>query len=285
MRPDRLASILVVRPLIGLGVIQPKPGIPILMYHSVSDDSEVGVAPYYRLTTSPARFRQQMLWLREAGYRSIDLTEACRRLESDTGGTERVVVVTFDDGFEDFLTGAWPVLNELKLSATVFLPTAFIGDRRKSFRGRNCLTWAEVERLCECGVSFGAHTVNHSRLHELPWEEVQRELRDSRARLEDHLQLPVETFAYPYAFPQEDHEFVARFRDELQASGYRAAVTTAIGRALPTDDRLCLKRLPANECDDEPLFRSKLEGGYDWVGRFQGMFRLAKRHSRVFTDA
>ena len=63
-------------PLRRAGVVRPSPGIPILMYHSISDDPEAGVSPYYRLATSPRRFRDQMRWLRDGGYRVIDLMEA-----------------------------------------------------------------------------------------------------------------------------------------------------------------------------------------------------------------
>jgi hypothetical protein len=65
---DRLGTLYVASPLVGAGVVRRGPGIPILMYHSVSDDPEPGVRAYYRLATSPARFREQMRWLSDSGY-------------------------------------------------------------------------------------------------------------------------------------------------------------------------------------------------------------------------
>ena len=192
-----------------------------------------------------------MRWLRDGGYSVIDLQEALRRLERGLPDAEPCVVLTFDDGFRDFMSRAWPVLSEFQFTATVFLPTAFIGNSPKAFKGRECLTWSEVRDLHHCGISFGAHTVSHPDLYRLPWTDIRQELRDSRLQIESELQAPVTTFAYPYAFPQEDQDFVNRFRQEVIAQGYCGAVTTMIGRARPGSGAL-LPRLPVNECDDDP---------------------------------
>lgn len=274
MHLDRAASRFLVQPLLDIGALSFRAAIPILMYHSISDDEERGVAPYYRLTTSPARFRDHMRWLSEEGYAVVSLAEALRRLGAAMNCSDRVVVLTFDDGFEDFRSQAWPVLAAHGFAASVFLPTAFIGDaNRSSFNGRPCLTWREVAELSGRGVSFGAHTVTHPVLYRRPWTEVRRELRDSRQQIEDRLQVPVRTFAYPYAFPREDRAFVQRFRAELLESGYTAGVTTIVGRVSAETDRLCLKRLPMSDSDDRDLFVGKLNGAYDWVGGLQWIYR------------
>lgn len=274
---DRLGSRVLVQPLLDFGLIPTTPAIPILMYHSISSDAEPGVGPYYRLTTTPARFREQMQWLKDCGYAVIDIPEALRRLDSGSKAGPPAVVLTFDDGFHDFFTHAWPVLDEFGFTATMFLPTAFIGSERRSFNGRRCLTWCEVRELRSCGVSFGAHTVSHPVLHRLSYDEVRREIGDSRARIEYCLQERVTAFAYPYAFPQEDRRFVAWLRQELVALGFESGVTTAIGRAKRGQDPMVLKRLPVNDCDDLGLFSTKLAGGYDWMCTVQLLSRAAKK--------
>jgi peptidoglycan/xylan/chitin deacetylase (PgdA/CDA1 family) len=250
--------------------------IPVLMYHSISDDPEPGVSPYYRLATTPARFVAQMQCLRDNGYTVVDLQEALARVSSERRDA-RIAVVTFDDGFEDFRTHAWPALAAHGFTATVFLPTSFIGDTRRSFKGRPCLTWNEVRELYAAGIRFGSHTVTHSKLYDLSWPAIRTELVESRAALEQELAGPIRTFAYPYAFPQEDREFVSRFVGELAGAGYAAGVTTAIGRATPASNPFRIERLPVNDCDDEPLFVAKLAGSYDWVGRLQFAARQAKQ--------
>jgi peptidoglycan/xylan/chitin deacetylase (PgdA/CDA1 family) len=264
------------QPLLTAGVLRAKTGLPILMYHSISDDPEPGISPYFRVATSPTRFRQQMLWLRDRHYSVIDLTTALKRLQEPSRPEDRSVVITFDDGFRDFMSDAWPVLTEFGFTATVFLPTAFIGETRKSFKGRECLTWQDVRSLHRAGISFGTHTATHPVLYHLPWNDIRRELRESRIQLEDELSAPVSAFAYPYAFPQEDGEYVRRFTAELRDQGYAAAVTTAIGRPRCGSDPLVLTRLPINQMDDARLFAGKLHGAYDWMGALQSLFRRAK---------
>jgi peptidoglycan/xylan/chitin deacetylase (PgdA/CDA1 family) len=217
-----------------------------------------------------------MQWLRAHGYLVLSLDEAIRHMSAPSFDYQRCVVLTFDDGFRDFELHAWPVLRPLGFGVSVFLPTAFIGHTRRSFKGRECLTWPEVRELHGAGVSFGSHTKNHPKLHGLSWPDVRSELRESRLEIEDELQASAHTFAYPYAFPQEDRQFVARFKDALIDEGYTAAVTTIVGRVRHDGDPLSLKRLPVSECDDEALFSSKLAGAYDWMGNVQLAARTVK---------
>lgn len=279
MRLDRFVTLSLVSPLMRMGALRPKPGIPVLMYHSVSDADESGVPPYYRLATSPARFREQMQSLVENGYRTVSLADAFCTPEAHETTTPRAVV-TFDDGFRDFITHAWPVLDDLGLTATVFLPTDFIDRHPGAFKGRECLTWSEVRYLQERGISFGSHTASHPTLYGLAWDTIRRELAESKSRLEDELQVPIETFAYPFAFPQEDAAFVARFSALLEDVGYRVGVTTMIGRASARTNPLCIPRLPVNECDDQALLSAKLSGAYDWLSDPQRVQRSVSARIR-----
>ncbi len=163
--------------------------VPILMYHSISDDPEPGVSPYYRVNASPAVFRQHMQFLADHDYHTISLDQLVSAFP------KKPVVLTFDDGFRDFYTEAFPVLQEHGFTATVFLPTAFIGGSRSvqgsrfdgsgfkvpsHFPFRNphsaFLTWNEVRELLRHGIHFGSHTVNHPKLVELDWPEIKSEL-------------------------------------------------------------------------------------------------------------
>jgi peptidoglycan/xylan/chitin deacetylase (PgdA/CDA1 family) len=275
------------RPLRNLGLRPKGAHLPILMYHSISADPESEVAPYYRVCTSPARFAEQMQWLADGGWRGVTLSDAYAALQRQGPDLNKLVAITFDDGFSDFYTDALPTLMKHGFAATMYVPTAYIGKQRKAFKSHHCLTWEELRALSDVGVEIGSHTVSHPRLAALTWREIETELQVSKATIEGELQLPVLTFAYPYAFPQEDRHFATRFREMLRRIDYRTCVTTAIGRADGNSDALHLPRLPANSADDCSLFTAKLDGAYDWVGLPQklmkavrGKFGVARRPIR-----
>src|SRR5581483_3268297 len=100
MRLDRMVTLYLTRPLVEMGVVSGERAVPVLMYHGISDDHEPGVSPYYKTNTSPAVFEQQMRTLAEQGFRSVTVDEAARIQQQNRA--EKIVVITFDDGFRDF---------------------------------------------------------------------------------------------------------------------------------------------------------------------------------------
>jgi peptidoglycan/xylan/chitin deacetylase (PgdA/CDA1 family) len=276
-RFDRFATLYLVNPL-RRSVSRNKPSIPILMYHSISDDAETGVHPYYRISTSPQQFASQMKYLHESGYTTCSLAQAIQHLQ--TQAASKLAVITFDDGYRDFYQHAFPALNHYGFSATVFLPTAYIGEHPIQFKGKDCLTWAEVRELNWHGILFGSHTVTHPQLRELSIAAVNEEITDSKATIEEKLGSAVDSFAYPYAFPQADSDFTKMLRDSLRRAGYRNGVSTIVGRASRTSEPLFLERLPVNSCDDRALFNAKLAGAYDWISTSQYVTKMVKARLR-----
>jgi peptidoglycan/xylan/chitin deacetylase (PgdA/CDA1 family) len=283
VRLDRFFTLTVMRPARRFAGSRQNPALPILMYHRISDDEEAGIGAYYKVNVSRARFAEQMSWLARNGFRTLDLVAACEQIRHGEPFSQRQVVLTFDDGFRDFYLQAFPVLNAHGFTATNFLPTSFIGDARKRFKGNECLTWQEVEELRDCGLSFGSHTVTHPELVHLPWDKIGWELTTSKKELEHRLGKPVHTFAYPFAFPQGDGSFARDFKHALEAGGYTCCVTTEIGRVRAGEDVFRLKRLPINSLDDMALFQAKLEGAYDWLGAPQALVKGFKARVRSRT--
>lgn len=277
MRLDRALSVYVFHPA-QRAVPARANALPILMYHGISDQSENGAA-YYKVNTAPEMFERQMRFLKEHGYQTIALSEAVRLLNRRESVGAKRVVITFDDGFRNFYTEAFPILRKYNFTATMFLPTGYIGVTRKSFHSFECMTWDEVRELRKAGIEFGSHTVSHPKLVELKWSDVERELRDSKMEMETQMGGRVTTFAYPFAFPQAKRSFVQKFGDALVENGYRCCLTTEVGRARPGDNVYRLKRLPMNSDDDMNLFRAKLEGGYDWLAVPQAMVKKVKSFS------
>lgn len=275
LRIDRLATLYVVDPLRRVSS-SGQASIPILMYHSIADEDEEGLHPYYRTATAPLVFAAQMASLHQAGFSVIGLAEAIHR-STEPEAAKSSVVITFDDGFRNFYTNAFPVLKGYGFTATMFLPTAHIGESHLKFKGKECLTWGEVRELHQHGISFGSHTVTHPQLHDCDAHSIKKEIADSKQTIEQELGCAVQSFSYPYAFPEADARFKRSLREELSHAGYENGVCTTVGRPGPASDPFFLKRLPVNSDDDSRLFQAKLAGSYDWLAKPQYLLKMAKK--------
>ena len=280
LRIDRLTTLYVVDPL-RRKIPGDRASVSILMYHSIADEDEAGVQPYYRTATAPAVFAAQMESLHQGGFSVVGLGEAARRCTvpyaaKNPEAARNIVVITFDDGFRNFYTNAFPILNRHGFTATMFLPTAHIGDGHLTFKGKDCLSWSEVRELQKHGISFGSHTVTHPQLHDCDGPTIKKEIAESKQTIEQEIGRTIQSFSYPYAFPEADARFKHRLRDELQQAGYENGVCTTVGRPGPGADPFFLNRLPVNSDDDPRLFEAKLAGSYDWLAKPQYLVKMAK---------
>jgi peptidoglycan/xylan/chitin deacetylase (PgdA/CDA1 family) len=170
----------------------------VLMYHSVSQPQ----VDYDPLRTSPERFEAQMLYLKRHDLRGVSMRELCLALNA--GDARGLVGVTFDDGYEDFLSAALPTLERLGFSATVFVVAGKLGKEndwkhRGAPRPRLKLLQADgVREISERGVEVGSHSMTHPRLSGLDTEVLLHELGDSRRILSEIVGTPVGGFCYPY---------------------------------------------------------------------------------------
>ncbi len=245
------------------------------MYHTISE-SHSDETGYYGIATPPRLFAMQMRWLRDNGYMVIGLPELAARIQSGTSKS-KCAVLTFDDGYMDFYTHAFPVIHDLGFPATVFLPTSFMDDADRHIRGRQHLGWREVQELAGRDISFGSHTMTHPQLSSLKQGEIEYELRHSKEIIEAKIGQEVFAFSYPFAFPEADHAFRRFLTGCLANCGYGCAVSTRIGTVNGVDDLFCLRRVPVNGDDDLGLFEAKLKGRYDWMGKVQYLSKSIRK--------
>lgn len=266
IRIDRFLTLFFFQPLLKRRM-RSEIRIPILMYHAISSERRGHRHPYYETSTSPSLFARQLEFLSDKGYEVIGIEKVAGL---PFAPQRKMAVITFDDGFCDFIDQALPLLRRYRFPATVFLPAGLMG---RELAGRSVMTWDQARQLALEGVSFGSHSISHRKLIDLSFPEVQHEIRHSKELLESGIGRPIDSFAYPYAFPEQDGRFLQHYRYLLEGSGYRTGATTMIGTVSPQDDQFLLKRLPVNDFDDLPFFEAKLEGAYDWL-------RISQRFSK-----
>ena len=216
------------------------PRVSILMYH------QVGEFPPMRAHRANycdhRRFARQMGLLHNLGWAVLDLDQALAGLRGERPLPARAVVLTFDDGYDNFADFALPVLVRYGFPATVYAisgwlgqPIRWYGDEPDRPRPR-LMDAGRLREIQAAGITIGSHTVNHARLAELEPAAQRRELRDSKAALEDLLGSPVRHLCYP--FGSFDLAAVHAARD----AGYASATTCLRGAARVADHPLALPR-------------------------------------------
>lgn len=202
---------------------------PILMYHSV----EPSATRANRLNVSPESFERQMRFLRRMRYNVVTVEDLAGMISRKEKIPARTVAVTFDDGYRNNYTYAFPILKKYRIPVTLFIIVREVG-RQQNDR----LYWQEIEEMRASGlVDIGSHCVGPDPLIKLADDDVVREINDSKKMLEERLGVPVRIFSYPEGM------FTPRIRQLVREAGYAAAVATNPGKKSPWTDVFALKRL------------------------------------------
>lgn len=239
--------------------------IPILTYHSIDGSNSV-------ISTAPNIFRRQMRFLRENNYNVLSLSKLVELFTQNKTIVPKTVTITFDDGFRNFYTQAFPVLEEYGFDATVFLVADFCGKHNdwagnpSALPRSELLSWREIKELNENGIEFGSHTRTHPDLTRISNTEARRELTESKSIIEEKLGTKVSTFAYPFGKYNPQIKRIAEYN-------YDAACSVNLGKTQPDSDFFSLARIDTYYLLNDKIFDALSTETFDYYLKFRQTMR------------
>jgi peptidoglycan/xylan/chitin deacetylase (PgdA/CDA1 family) len=214
--------------------------LPILMYHQIDrippKVDSVGVRAQFRsLIVSPASFARQMWLLKQLGYRGVSMGEVMLYLmgEKTVSQHGKVVGISFDDGYQNNLIHALPVLQKYGFHSTCYVVSRMAGQRNEwdaadpqsGVLAKSLMTALEMRQWIAAGQEIGSHTCHHVNLNEVDDETAYIEIKQSKEQLQAMTGVACEHFCYPYGQYESRHAAMAK------AAGYVSATTTQYGLA------------------------------------------------------
>ncbi len=200
----------------------------ILAYHSISDTRKDTLA------VSVQNFEQQLAWLKKNNYQSLSLKDL-----QNASSKNKIVVITFDDGYRDNYHVALPILIKYGFKATIFITADFTGTEHIFWWDKNkigkygdeedfkLLTWDQVNEMIGYGIEFGSHTKKHKLLPDISEKEARIEIEDSKSKISSMIGSDVSSFCYP----------AGRLNDSIinmvSQAGYQCGVITPPVRGIP----------------------------------------------------
>ncbi len=207
----------------------------VLMYHSISE--HIGVEKHNKWRVKPKNFEKQMNWFYKNNWKSFTISELISLDEIP----EKSFVITFDDGFEDNCTNAFPILQKYNFKATIYLvpnqKTNHWEEKNTSVLS-NLLNNEQILQMQNSGlIEFGSHTLSHVNLSKINDEQLLIELQESKKEVEKITKKECEAFAYPYG------KFDDKIVDFTKKVGYKNATVVKRGLFKKDDDVFTIKRI------------------------------------------
>lgn len=191
--------------------------VPVLMYHYIrkveNKKDKLGIG----LSVEPEIFEKQLQIIQKEGMTAITLDDMEKAWKGEETLPEKPIVLTFDDGYADFYTAAYPLLQKYNTKATVYVMPALTTQE-------NYMNEDQIKEIDRSGlVTIGSHTLHHADMINISKDQRYEEITGSKKMLEELLGHEVKHFAYPYG------HYSNRIMKEVEDTGYETAVTVEFG--------------------------------------------------------
>ena len=232
--------------------------LSILMYHQIDEPPPRGTA-LRGLVVAPTSFAWQMRMLRLLGYRGLSMRDLEPYLSGERQG--KVVGITFDDGYQNNVLNALPILVKNRFTATCYGVSNMFGGHNTWDRGlvaeKPLMTTSDWCTWRDAGMDIGSHTQTHARLTELPENAARQQIVESKRELEKALGCEVRHFCYPYGEYRSEHVEMVR------EAGYASATTTHRARVQVGDSPYTLSRIMVARATNPLQFFMKIATAYE----------------------
>ena len=223
----------------GINLTSDNIGIPVLYYHSVNKNADNEV------TITPSSLEEQLNYINDNNYVTITMKELYEHLKNKKPIPEKSILITFDDGYMNNYTEAFPILKKLNMKATIFC----VGN---SLDGSYYLSEEAIKEMSDYGIDIQCHTVNHVHLNTLSYNEQLSELKRSKEILEKITGREILSVAYPFG------DYNSDTIKAVKEAGYKLAFTTNLGLADRDDNIYELDRIYISSNYDMDTFKKLL---------------------------
>lgn len=238
--------------------------IPVIMYHRVIENmDEAGVHGIYVKTNT---FEKHLKYLKNNGYETVTFHDLAnnnykKRFDKD----KKLIILTFDDGYEDNYIYAYPLLKKYGFKATIFLLSDLnynkwdVESPNNPEMKFNLMNLDMIKEMQDYGIEFGGHTKTHPKLAEIELSQAREEILESKQKLEEKLGKKLITFAYPYGNMNE------AIKNIVKEAGYEFAVATDSGDISFSTDLFKIRRIGIFSTNSFLTFKRKVSGRYNFI--------------------
>lgn len=227
-----------------------------LTYHSINDSNHKLTSQLYQLSID--NFKKQINYLNNNNFTSTNISNIFDKKNHYT--------ITFDDGYDDLYQICLKLLNVQNINCLIFLCPIFVKSKKRGY-----LSISQIEELSQYkNIEFGSHSYSHKNLQKLTLKDLEFEILDSKKWLEDNLNLPIRTFAYPFG------KYDDRSLKILKSSDYNYAFNTKFGFVNNKKNNFEIPRIDIWNNDTISDFALKIKGKFNWLNFFYNLKNLKK---------